>query len=148
VIVTILLQIPVGRLADRIGRKKAFFLFTPFYCLGLIVLIIAPSPEYLILAGILGGAGGGAGIGGGIGGAAFIPFITMWWEMVPAGKRGKWYGLEGIITAAPRIPATIIGGILWDQGVKIPILLAPVLIEFLVVIPLLHTIPETLGSKQ
>jgi MFS family permease len=44
------LQIPAGRLADRIGRKKAFYLFTPFYFLGTLLLITAPSSEYLIIA--------------------------------------------------------------------------------------------------
>jgi len=143
IIAAMSLQIPAGRLADKFGRKRTFYLFTPFYYLGTLALISVPSPEYLILAGLLGGVGMGMGIGG----VAFTPFITMWWEMAPAEKRGRWYGLEGLIMATTRIPASIIGGILWDQGHKIEVLLIPILIDVLVVIPLLHTIPDTLRSK-
>lgn len=138
----ILLQVPAGRLADNIGRKKTFFIFTAFYCLGIITLILAPSPEYLILTSIL-----GMGLGG-IGGAALTPLITMWWEGFPTENRGKVYGLEGIITASSRIPTTILGGILWDQGFKAQILLAPVLTELLIVLPLLYTVPETFKKAR
>jgi len=144
IIAAMSLQIPAGRLSDKFGRKKTFYLFTPFYYLGTLALISVPSPEYLILAGLLGGVG----MGGGIGGVAFTPFITMWWEMAPAEMRGRWYGLEGLIMATTRIPASIIGGILWDQGLKIEVLLVPILIDVLVVVLLLHTIPDTLRSKQ
>jgi len=136
----LLVQIPVGRLADRFGRKKAFLFFTVFYCAGLFLLAFAPSPEYLILAGVL-GAGGI--IGGGIGGAANTPLLTMWWESVPPESRGKLYGLEGIITAASR-PLVIIGGILWDHDLAILIMLIPILVEIAIVVPLVCKIPETL----
>jgi MFS family permease len=138
----ILLQVPAGRLADNIGRKKTFFIFTAFYCLGIITLILAPSPKYLMLASIL-----GMGLGG-IGGAALTPLMTMWWEGFPTENRGKVYGLEGIITASSRIPTMILGGILWDQGFKAQILLAPVLTELLIVLPLLYTVPETFKKAQ
>lgn len=148
VLAAMCMQIPVARLSDKIGRKKTFFLITPFYCLGVLLLIAAPSPEYLILVGVLGGVGAVGGISGGIGGVAFVPFVTMSLEMVPAEKRGKWFGFGSMVNSLPWIPASLIGGILWDQGFQIPLLLIPILIEFLVVIPLVHTIPETLGSKQ
>ena len=150
VIVFFFLSIPVGRLADKIGRKKTFYLFTPFYYLGTILLINAPSPEYLIIAaGLLGaGIGGVGGTGGGIGGVAFTPFITMFWETAPPEKRGRWFGIEGLITGLSTLPASIIAGILWEQGLMTEVLLIPILLQALVVIPMLSTVPDTLVSKQ
>lgn len=52
-----------------------------FYCLGIVALILAPSPEYLVLASIL-----GMGLGG-IGGTALTTLLTMWWEAVPTESR-------------------------------------------------------------
>lgn len=141
----LLIQVPAGKLADKFGRKKTFFLFTTFYCIRLTMLILAPSPEYLMLASIFGmGIGGIA--GGGVGGAAMTPFLTMWWEVAPSKSIGKLYGLEGIITAVSRV-LTITGGILWDCGFRMLIMIIPPLVEILVII-LLHLIPETLNYKS
>ncbi len=146
-VVAMVLQIPVGRLSDRIGRKKAFFLLRPFSWLAELLLVVAPSPGYLILVGILGGnvAGGGEGIG--IGGVSFIPNITMQWEMVPQEKRGRWHGILGFFRILT-FPASILGGIMWQQGLTVEVLLLPVILEAVIVTPLLMTIPETLGRTS
>lgn len=136
----LLAQFPVGKLADKFGRKKTFILFNIFYCLGLITLAFAPSFEYLMLASILGIGIGGL-EGGGIGGASIIPFIAMWWESVPSGSRGKLYGFEGMIMAAVRLFIPF-GGILWDHGLKTLVILIPALAELLITIPLVSRIPE------
>jgi MFS family permease len=75
-LVAILLQIPAGRLADKIGRKRVFYLFRPFAYVGTLLLVFAPRVEYLIVVGILGYIGL-AGGGGGLSGVSFIPFVTM-----------------------------------------------------------------------
>jgi MFS family permease len=95
-LVSILLQLQAGRLADRIGRKRAFYIFRPFVYLGTLLLVFTPAarPEYLIVVGILGYIGL-AGGGGGLGGVSFIPFITMNFEMVPKERRGRWLGILG-----------------------------------------------------
>jgi MFS family permease len=146
-VVAILLQIPVGRLSDRIGRKKAFFLLRPFSWLAELLLIVAPSPAFLILVGILGGNVSGGGEGGGIGGVSFIPHITMEWEMVPEAKRGRWHGILGLCRVLA-FPAAIVGGILWQQGFMVEILLLPIVLEVAIVMPILLTIPETLGRTS
>ncbi len=150
VVMVLFLQIPAGRLADRIGRKKAFYLFSPFYFLGTLLLISAPSSEYLIIAaGFLGaGIGGVGGSGGGIGGVAFTPFITLFWESAPQEKRGRWFGLEGLVTGLSTLPASIIAGILWERGFMTEVLVIPVLLQALVVIPMLTTVPDTIKPKQ
>ena len=143
----VFLQIPSGSLTDKIGRKKVYLLLRPIMYLGTFLLILAPSPEYLIIVGLLGSIGIGGDPPGGIGGVSFMPFITMHWEMVPEEKRGRWFGIGGLINAAT-IPATILGGILWQQGFMTEVLLLPILLEVLVVIPILVTIPDTLGRDN
>lgn len=140
-----LLQIPTGRLADKIGRKKAFLLLTPFSYLGTILLILAPSSESLIGVGVLGAAG--AMMMGGIGGVSFIPFITMFWETVPAEKMGRWFGFTGIFSIMA-LPASILGGIMWQAGLAELVLLIPVFAEALMVIPILMRIPDTLNRTK
>ena len=142
-IMSSLLQIPAGRLADKIGRKKVFFLLRPISYLGTLLMILAPRPEYLIVVGLLGAIG----MRGGAGGVSFTPFITMHWEMVPGEKRGRWFGIEGLMNVST-IPATILGGILWQYGFMKEALLLPILLEALVVVPILITVPDTLGRND
>jgi len=142
-VMSTLLQIPAGRLADRIGRKKVFFLLRPLTYLGTMLMILAPRPEYLILVGVLGAVG----MRGGAGGVSFTPFITMHWEMVPGEKRGRWFGMEGLISMAT-IPATILGGFLWQYGYMREVLLIPIVLEVLFVFPILMTVPDTLGRNE
>jgi len=141
-----LLQIPVGMLSDRIGRKKTYFLVRPFFYIATLVLLWAPSPEYLLIVALLGGnVFGGAQVG--IAGTAQIPLITMEWEMVRPEKRGRWHGVAatfGLVT----FPAAILGGILWEQGLGWVNLALPVIVDALIVIPILFTIPETLGRTD
>jgi hypothetical protein len=42
------------------------------------------------------------------------------------------------------IPASILGGFLWQQGLKVEVLLIPIILEVLIVMPILATIPDTL----
>jgi FSR family fosmidomycin resistance protein-like MFS transporter len=142
-IISVFLPVFAGRLADRIGRKRAYYVLSPFSYVGTILLIVAPSPEYLMLYGLLQG----------IGQASFIPFVTMHWEIVPEEKRGRWYGIEGFINIFA-IPAALLGGILWQQGFMKEVLFLPIMLQVLVAIPIMITVHETLkrdntrGSKE
>jgi len=84
---------------------------------------------------------------GGAGGVSFTPFITMHWEMVPGEKRGRWFGIEGLMSIMA-IPATLLGGILWQYGFMTETLLLPIILEALFVIPILITVPDTLGRNE
>jgi len=137
ILTSALLQVPMGRLADKIGRKKVFLMLRPFSYLGSILLILAPRPEALILLGILGTTGAMQGIGG----VSFIPFITMYWESVPAEKRGRLFGFTGMFGILSFL-ASILGGFLWQSGHMVLVLLLPLLIEMMVSIPILIRIPE------
>jgi len=145
-ILTLALQVPVGRLADRIGRKRIYFVTQPLSYVATLLVILAPGPEYLVLAGLLGGVATGA-TEGGIVGVGQPLFVTWWWESVKEEKRGRFFGIEGLIGLAS-IPASVLGGILWQQGLMVQVLLAPVLLEVFAVLPLLLTVPDIIHSQQ
>lgn len=138
------LQVPVGRLADKIGRKRAYYVLRPLSYLGTLILLFAPAPDWLIIAGILGAMG----LMQGIGILSSIPFMTMYWELVPTEKRGRWFGFTGIFNTFMTIPAFLLGGLLWEMGMMELVILLPVFIELFVVIPILSKIPDTLGRSN
>ncbi|MGC9361276.1 MAG: MFS transporter, partial [Anaerolineae bacterium] len=43
--------IPLGRLADRIGRKRVIFAITPLWYISILLLVLAKGPAMLILSG-------------------------------------------------------------------------------------------------
>jgi hypothetical protein len=65
----------------------------------------------------------------------------MFWEAVPAEKRGRWFGLTGIFDILT-VPAFLLGGLLWQVGFEELVLLLPLLIELLIMIPIMVRIPD------
>lgn len=147
VVTALTMQLPAGWMSDMIGRKKAYFLLRPSCYLGTILMILSSRPEHLIAVGILGAIAIGGDPGGGIGGVSTTPFVTMFWEMVPREKRGRWFGIEGLMNLST-IPASILGGFLWQQGLKTEVMIIPILLEILLVMPILATIPDTLTLER
>ena len=137
-IVSILTSIPVGRLGDKIGRKKTILLLRPALYASYILLIIAPSPIFLIISFALRG----------ILWSTFNVWMPMQLEIVPSNRRGRWMGIINTVRSIARIPAPIIGGILWTYiDPSIPFLML-VLVDLLVRMPILLSIPETLRRSQ
>lgn len=133
-----LLQMPVGVLADKIGRKRVFFALRPIVYIGTILLLLASSPYMLVAVGFLGAIG----LMGGFSAISFTPFITMHWEMVPASMRGRWFGLSSLFESMA-IVGYILGGYLWSYGYMELVLLLPLVIELLCIIPIMYVVPET-----
>jgi predicted MFS family arabinose efflux permease len=52
---SIVFAIPLGRLADRIGRKKVLFITIPLFLFSNLIPILAPTQVFLLLAGVLQG---------------------------------------------------------------------------------------------
>jgi DHA1 family bicyclomycin/chloramphenicol resistance-like MFS transporter len=129
---------PIGRLADRIGRKKLYYMLTPVYCLSYLLFAFAPSPEWLLPAGFLMGFRMLTNVSG----SAMTP------ELVPMDCIGRWRGIIGLCTGLITIPAPIIGGFVWEHLGPRWVFIIPVVIDMLVRLPILPTVPETLNRNQ
>jgi MFS family permease len=136
VVARLLFGIPLGRLADRIGRKKVIYLLTPLWYASNLLLVFSFNSATLILAGafqtfyfISSGAAG-----------------AMTLELVPVEQMGRWSGLLGLFRGLVTIPAPILGGLIWNELGPDYVFIIPLAIDLLFKIPLLTTIPETLES--
>jgi MFS family permease len=134
VLTRVLFGIPLGRLADKLGRKRVIFLLAPLWYASYLLLVFSSSSFTLILAGAL---------------QTFF-FVSsgvtnaMTLELVPVEQMGKWSGLVGLFRGLITIPAPILGGLIWNHLDPMYVFLIPIGVDALLKLPLLATIPETL----
>jgi hypothetical protein len=69
-------------------------------------------------------------------------------ELVPVERMGKWSGVLGLFRGLVTIPAPLIGGLIWRKLGPMYVFIIPLAVDLLLRIPLLVTIPETLGTKD
>ena len=137
-IVSIFTSIPLGRIGDRIGRKRTIMLVRPALYASYLLLVLAPSSEILILSFALRG----------LLWSSSNVWITMQLEIVPAEQRGRWMGTINTLRSIVRVPAPILGGLLWTYiDPSVPFILL-ILADLLVRMPILSTIPETLRPSR
>lgn len=134
---SIAFAIPFGRLADKIGRKKVLFATIPVFWASSLMLVWAPHPAFLIVAGVMQG---------------FFYIIgpisaAMERELVPAEQMGRWLGIARLFRMLLNACLTSIAGLVWDQVGPQFVFLAYVAIDMAVRMPLLISMPETLGIK-
>jgi MFS family permease len=129
--------IPIGRLADRIGRKKTLTLMRPIMYASYLLIAFAPGAYWLILA------------------WAFLGFPWEWivWsamsmEMVPEDQRGRWSGMLMLFDNVVRIPAPIIGGVIYETVGPTVLFLLPVAIDLFLRVPVLLMTHETLRRSR
>jgi MFS family permease len=139
ILVSMLLAIPVGNLADTRGRKLIIFLTRPFYYLSSILLVLAPVGAKWVL--IL--AWGARGVM-----MSAQAFNTMSMEMVPPEYRGRWTGFVSLFQNLLRVPSILIGGYIYENIDPTLVFIIPILLDVLVRMPLLNTIPDTLKLQQ
>jgi len=133
---SIALAIPLGRLADRIGRKKILFITIPLFWLSNLMLILAPSPVFLVIAGILQGFY--------FIGASIAAAIER--ELVPPEQMGKWIGINRFFKMLLGAFLALTAGIIWDKVGPQYVFILFVGIDLLIRMPLLISIPETLHN--
>ncbi|RLE81331.1 MAG: hypothetical protein DRJ51_04070 [Thermoprotei archaeon] len=128
----------VGRLADSIGRVKTILLLRPLYYISIALLIMAPSPSYLIVAWLIRG----------VWFASIAPFQALAIELVPFDYRGRWNGIRTLISLPLRSPGSVIGGYLYMNVSPETPFIAAVLVDLLLRVPLIYMTPETLNRKK
>jgi len=134
---SILFAIPLGRLADRVGRKKVLFITIPLFLFSNLMLILAPTPAFLVLAGILQGFY--------YIGAPIAAAIER--ELVPAEHMGRWIGITRFFKMTFSGILALTAGIIWDKFGPQYIFITFISIELLIRLPLLISIPETLNKR-
>ncbi|HSM88812.1 MAG TPA: MFS transporter, partial [Desulfobacterales bacterium] len=102
---SIVFAIPFGRLADRIGRRKVLFCTIPLFWASNLLLIVAPSPAVLLVAGILQGF---YFIGAPIASA-------MERELVPPEQMGRWLGINRLFKMVLSAGMALTAGVIWDK---------------------------------
>ena len=129
--------IPLGRLADRIGRKRVLYITIPLFWLSNLLLIRATSPVVLVIAGALQGFY--------FIGAPVVAAIER--ELVPPEQMGRWIGINRFFKMLTSAALALCAGIIWDGIGPQYIFLGFVAIDLAVRLPLLISIPETLHAK-
>ena len=131
---SIAFAVPLGRLADKLGRKKALYLTIPLFWLSNLVLVWAPNTFFLIVAGILQGFNY---IGGPIS-------ASMERELVPAENMGRWIGILRFFRGLVSAGLAFVAGIIWDKLGPQYVFLIFIGLDLVLRMPLLITMPETL----
>jgi len=137
-LVPLFLGVFVGRLADKIGRKKVMYLSMPFVWASNLILVFAPNPSFLIVAGALQGF---LMIGG-------LPSRAMTRELVPPEQMGRWLGICNFCSMLFSAGSVYLAGVIWDHIGPEWVFMAIIITDILIRIPLLLGMPETLGLRN
>lgn len=134
---SIIFSIPLGRLADRVGRKKVLYATIPLFWASNLVLVWSTHPALLVMAGILQGF---YYIGAPIS-------ASMERELVPPEQMGRWLGIARFFKMFLNAGMVIIGGVIWDRLGPQYVFLAFIVIDLFLRAPLLVSMPETLRLR-
>jgi MFS family permease len=116
-ITSIVVYVPAGKIADRIGRKP--FVIATFVCFALfpITIILASNAWLLILAFVIGGLRE-------IGEPARKAMIV---DFAQEGVRARSVGLYYLVRSLSITPAAAVGGLLWKLTPEVPFVVAGVI---------------------
>jgi MFS family permease len=142
VLVPMLASIPLGRLADRRGRKRILFAIAPLTYAGNLLLILAPA------------SGAGAtlcllsyGVLFGFNSIGMALASSMTAEIMPQEQMGRWIGIVGLFRGLLSIPAPTMGGLIWEHIGPQYVFVAAIAIDVFVRLPLLALTRETLDLR-
>ena len=138
-LVPMLFSIPLGRLADRHGRKKLLFAIAPLTYAGNLLLVYAPvsgmgASLCLLLYGVLFGFNS----------IGMALASSMAAEIMPQEQMGRWIGVVGLFRGLLSIPAPMMGGLIWEHIGPRYVFLVAIAIDACLRLPLLASTQETL----
>ncbi|KYH42840.1 MAG: hypothetical protein AYL33_000280 [Candidatus Bathyarchaeota archaeon B63] len=139
-LIRIFLQIPLANISDRKGRKRIILLIRPFRYAALLTFIIGGSyrspitPYIPLLVWMLDAIGTSTG----------SSFWALRAEVMPKRVQSTWNALLNFVWYLSSIPASLLGGFLWNIDPRLPFIFA-LLVDAGVRFPILiRCIPETL----
>ncbi|MCS7120801.1 MAG: MFS transporter [Candidatus Bathyarchaeota archaeon] len=140
-----LLLYPFANVSDREGRKKVILIARPFLYLSVITLLIGGIYRHLEFVSMIPLL---AWVFRAIGDSSGPAWTAAAAEPMPEELQSEWQAVREFLWRAMTIPASIIGGLMWNIDPKLPFLFA-LLIDGLIRFPILiHFIPETLVVKR
>jgi MFS family permease len=116
-VTSILVYIPAGKIADRVGRKP--FVILTFICFALFPLAIVLAPSFIFLA--------GAFVVGGLREIGEPARKAMIVDFAHDDLRARTVGLYYLIRSLSITPAAAIGGLLWKLSPEVPFVTATVI---------------------
>jgi MFS family permease len=131
-LVIVVLALPIGLWADKLGRKRIVMLLTPLYCLSLSLLLLAPNNAFLVIAGLLNGFIMLASVTQGA--------ITV--ELVPQKLLGSWFGMLGLFRGLANVISPTLGGLVWKTLGSAYVLYFLILTQ-LIKLPILASMPSS-----
>jgi MFS family permease len=142
-LVPMLASIPLGRLADRHGRKKLLFGIAPLAYAGNLLLVFGPAsgvgaPICLLTYGLLFGFNS-------IGIALASSMVA---EIMPPEQMGRWIGVISLFRGLLSIPAPTLGGLIWEHIGPQYVFLAAIGVDLCLRLPLLASVRETLHLSR
>jgi MFS family permease len=132
------LGIPLGRLADSVGRKKVLYALAPLMWASNVLLVWGPNSLFLVLAGILQGF-------------IFVNSVlttAVIFEVVPREYMGRWLGINRFFRLILAAISAFVAGAIWDNIGPAYLFFAFIVVDLFIRIPLLISVPETITLKH
>jgi MFS family permease len=138
-VVPMLASMPLGRLADRYGRKKLLFAIAPLSYVANLCLVFAPTSGmgallFLLLHGVFFGFNS----------ISMALASAMTAEIMPKEQMGRWIGIVSLFRGLLSIPAPLIGGLIWEHIGPQHVFFAAIAMDAFLRLPLLASVRETL----
>jgi len=142
-LVPMLASIPLGRLADRHGRKKLLFAIAPLSYAANLFLVFGPASGTGASISLL-----SYGILFGFNSIGIALASSMAAEIMPREQMGRWIGVVGLFRGLLSIPAPAVGGLIWQHIGPQYVFLAAIAIDVGLRLPLLALVRETLHLSK
>ncbi len=134
---TLLLSVPIGNLAPRIGKRRMGYISQIMYAICVLAAVLTPpeQPIWLLVYSLCSSLG----MAFDVGWNAYIQ------EYIPLETRGRWMGINTTLCSLVGIPAPIIGSLIWDFNPNYLWWISFVFYLFLA-IPLRMSVPKHQGE--